>query len=125
MGHKVTVPKSRRPNLKLTAEQEKLATKVERYVYSPNKTRNPEYSPIPLEVDVRKQIPTYRAVKYSNNSDTPMLVILSFSALEADAVQLTVPCGATRKTVVTSRPDDVEQRQNRPIIGNQMQEAKS
>ena len=125
LGHKVTVPKSRRPNLKLTAEQEKLATKVERYVYSPNKTRNPEYSPIPLEVDVRKQIPTYRAVKYSNNSDTPMLVTLSFSALEADAVQLTVPCGATRKTVVTSRPDDVEQRQNRPIIGNQMQEAKS
>ena len=125
LGHKVTVPKSRRPNLKLTAEQEKLATKVERYVYSPNKTRNPEHSPIPLEVDVRKQIPTYRAVKYSNNSDTPMLVTLSFSALEADAVQLTVPCGATRKTVVTSRPDDVEQRQNRPIIGNQMQEAKS
>ena len=114
-----------RPNLKLTTEQEKLATKVERYVYSPNKTRNPEYSPIPLEVDVRKQIPTYRAVKYSNNSDTPMLVTLSFSALEADAVQLTAPCGATRKTVVTSRPDDVEQRQNRPIIGNQMQEAKS
>lgn len=125
LGHKVTVPKSRRPNLKLAAEQEKLATKVERYVYSPAETRNPEHSPIPLEVDMRKQIPTYRAVKYSNNSDTPMLVTLSFSALEADAVQLTAPCGATRKTVVTSIPDDVEQRQNRPIIGNQMQEAKS
>lgn len=125
LGHKVTVPKSKRPNLKLAAEQEKLATKVERYVYSPAETRNPEHSPIPLEVDMRKQIPTYRAVKYSNNSDTPMLVTLSFSALEADAVQLTAPCGATRKTVVTSIPDDVEQRQNRPIIGNQMQEAKS
>ena len=53
---------------------------------------------------------------------TPMLVTLSFSALEADAVQLTAPCGATRKPVVTSLPDDPTQRQNRPIIGSQSKE---
>ena len=124
LGHAVSAPNHKRPNLKLSAEQEKLAAKAERYVYNPAETKNPEHSPIQLEVDVRKQIPTYRAVKYSNNSDKPMLVTLSFSALEnADAVQLTIPCGAMRKTVVTSRPDDAEQRQNRPIIGNQMKEA--
>ena len=124
LGHAVSAPNHKRPNLKLSAEQEKLAAKAERYVYNPAETKNPEHSPIQLEVDVRKQIPTYRAVKYSNNSDKPMLVTLSFSALEnADAVRLTIPCGAMRKTVVTSRPDDAEQRQNRPIIGNQMKEA--
>lgn len=123
LGHKVTVPKSRRPNLKLATEQEKLAVKAERYVYSPAETQNPEYAPISLKVGVRWGIPTYTNVKYCNSSDKPMLVTVTFGTQENEyPAQLTAPCGAMRKPVVTSRPDDPTQRQNRPIIGSQSKE---
>lgn len=82
LGHKVTVPKSRRPNLKLATEQEKLAVKAERYVYSPAETQNPEYAPISLKVGVRWGIPTYTNVKYCNSSDKPMLVTVTFGTQE-------------------------------------------
>lgn len=123
LGHKVTVPKSKRPNLKLAAEQKKLAIKVERYVYSPAETQNPEYAPIPLDAGVRWGIPTYTNVKYCNSSDKPMLVTVTFGGQENEyPVQLTAPCGAMRKPLVTSRPDDPTQRQNRPIIGSQKED---
>ena len=123
LGHKVTVPKSRRPNLKLATEQEKLAVKAERYVYSPAETQNPEYAPISLKVGVRWGIPTYTNVKYCNSSDKPMLVTVTFGTQENEyPAQLTAPCGAMRKPVVTSLPDDPTQRQNRPIIGSQSKE---
>ena len=123
LGRKVDTPRYKRPNLKLAAEQEKLAAKAERYVYSLVGTQNPEYTPILLQAGDRKEIPTFKTVKYCNGSDKPVLVAITFDAMEnADAVQLTAPCGAMRKTAFTSRPDDPNQRRNRPIIGRQKEE---
>lgn len=123
LGHKVTAPKSKRPNLKTVAEQKKLAGKAERYVYHTKITMNPRYHAVALKAAVCELIPTYGAINYRNTGNTPILVTLSFGAQEnADAVQITAPRGAIRKTISTSRTDDAEQRQNRPIIGEQTKE---
>lgn len=123
LGHRVTIPKSKRPNLKTAAEQKKLAGKAERYVYCPKITMNPRYRAVALEVGACEVIPTYGAVGYRNNSDSPMLVTLSFDAQEnAEAVRITAPSGGIRKAISTSRRDDADQRQNRPIIGQQTKE---
>ena len=96
--------------------QIKTAKKLERFVYDPNLSLNPEFQAIPLVANHDFELLPYNAYSFQNTSDQPLWVELDLLAAEPDeSITLTIPQTDTANVQRVSRSFSPA---TRDIIGN-------
>ena len=85
LGHKREKGSKRsRVNFANPDAQEEVAAKLERFVYDPLVSRNPEFAPLQLAIDQDFKLIPYNKYVLVNNTNQPMIVDLALFAQEPD-----------------------------------------
>ena len=102
LGHK---QKGKRPEVYLMdeAQQKEIAVKLERYVYNPECTKNPAFSPVEVIADSHIELEAYSAQRIVNAGDTPLCVHLDLIACcPNEEIEILVPSGASDEPICRS-----------------------
>ena len=102
LGHK---EKDQRPEIYLLDEthQREIAAKLERYVYNPNCTKNPAFSPLEITPQYKIDLEPYTMVKIVNTSDQPLRVHSDLTACcPTEAIKVRTPSGSTSEVICRS-----------------------
>lgn len=100
LGHKrQTGNKRGQVNYANNDEQVKTSRKLERFVFDPKMSLNPEFSPIKLEADKDLNLIPYNAYTFCNLSDQPLWIELSVRAKEPDEKITLIAPGAANPHV--------------------------
>ena len=102
LGHK---EKQQRPEIYLMdeAHQREIAKKLERYVYNPEISRNPAFTPVQACPDTRMDLDAYPVHLIRNDSDQPLRIHLDVVACSPnEAITLCAPQAAAEEPICRS-----------------------
>lgn len=81
LGHKRRTPKSSQQDYRLPEQQEKLASQLERIVYSKQYTRHPGFQPYMLEHGMDRELIPFDRYSFVNNSDELIQLTISMTGV--------------------------------------------
>lgn len=102
IGHK---EKEKRPEVYLMdeAHQKEIAVKLERYVYNPQWSKNPLFSPVEVVAGSHVDLEAYPAQRIVNVGDTPLRVHLDLAACcPNEVIEIRVPSGTAEMPICRS-----------------------
>lgn len=124
MGHRVSIPKKKREDLRLIESLKGLSKKLERYVHDPKFSQHPGIVPYQLSHSVDLDIIPYDIVRLRNTSDEEVEVKLDIEAvLNAESIEVIVLEDDQQQETTRYIPTHCV-RSSEPIIGGSYIEEK-
>ena len=118
LGHELNLPKAKMPNFKTPEHHEDIAALLENYIYNPEISAHPYFSPVQMIPGDDKTVQPATAVSIVYRGATRGNLRLSFSAREVgQVVEVRVPKNCTPK--FTTVPMPRREQRDQPVIGAQ------